>query len=358
MKIRFIKYIAFLSVFAAFSCSKNPSEGEGDYPYLLFSAETDDMQMKSGAGANSIKTTSANLKDHSFGVYGVYTDTEGDQNGTNVFLNSAAQEVSYDDATDPANPQWAYSPLAYWTLNKFYRFRAFHPYSGDAITLNSLSDADRIVIEYASAAGQEDLLVGFQTVESVVTNIKNKVKITFEHALSALEFKIAFKNSVDIDDDYTDNITNFYLTGLIPTGTLIYGHPDGDYMTATIDWNATYYDGSSTYFEWTGSKRFGKITLTDPDTGKAYPVSIFDGDGDYNAVFCVPQTCSASASKPTTVHFKTQSSDAENSVVLPSIEWKPGKIYTYTLLVNKSDIELEITVKDWTEIQSNEDIYL
>ena len=355
MKIRFIRYFAFLAAFVAFSCSKNPSGDDDSVLPLLFSAETDDLQMKSGAGANSIITTGDNLKNHSFGVYGVYTDTEGDQNGTNVFLNSAAQEVSYDNATDPANPQWTYSPLAYWTLNKFYRFRAFHPYSGNAITLNSLSDANRIVIEYASAAGQEDLLVGFKTVESVVANIKEKVKIKFEHALSALEFKIAFKNSDDIADNYTDNIKNFYLTGLIPTGTLIYGHPTGDYLTPTIDWNATYYDGDGIYFEWTGSKKFGKIDQIDPDTGKAYPVSIFDGD---ELVFCVPQTCSSSASKPTTVHFKTQSSEAENSVVLPSIEWKYGKIYTYTLLVNKSDIELEITVKDWTEIQSNEDIYL
>lgn len=355
MKIRFIRYIAFLAAFAAFSCSKNPSGDDDSVLPLFFSAETDDLQMKSGAGANSIITTGDNLKNHSFGVYGVYTDTEGDQNGTNVFLNSAAQEVSYDNATDPANPQWTYSPLAYWTLNKFYRFRAFHPYSGNAITLNSLSDANRIVIEYASAAGQEDLLVGFKTVESVVANIKEKVKIKFEHALSALEFKIAFMNSYDIANDYTDNITNFYLTGLIPTGTLIYGHPTGDYLTSIIDWNATYYDGDGIYFEWTGSKKFGKIGQMDPDTGKAYPVSIFDGD---ELVFCVPQTCSSSASKPTTVHFKTQSSKAENSVVLPSIEWKYGKIYTYTLLVNKSDIELEITVKDWTEIQSNEDIYL
>ena len=355
MKIRFIRYFAFLAAFVAFSCSKNPSGDDDSVLPLLFSAETDDLQMKSGAGANSIITTGDNLKNHSFGVYGVYTDTEGDQNGTNVFLNSAAQEVSYDNATDPANPQWTYSPLAYWTLNKFYRFRAFHPYSGNAITLNSLSDANRIVIEYASAAGQEDLLVGFKTVESVVANIKEKVKIKFEHALSALEFKIAFKNSDDIADNYTDNIKNFYLTGLIPTGTLIYGHPTGDYLTSIIDWNATYYDGDGIYFEWTGSKKFGKIGQRDSDTGKAYPVSVFDGD---ELVFCVPQTCSSSASKPTTVHFKTQSSEAENSVVLPSIEWKYGKIYTYTLLVNKSDIELEITVKDWTEIQSNEDIYL
>lgn len=357
MKIRFIRYFAFLAAFAAFSCSKNPSGDDDSVLPLLFSAETDDLQMKSGAGSNSIITTGSNLKEHSFGVYGVYTDTEGDPNGTNVFLDPSV-EVNYDDATDPSNPQWTYSPLAYWTLNKFYRFRAFHPYNGNAITLNSLSDADRIVIEYASAAGQEDLLVGFKTVESVVANIKEKVKIKFEHALSALEFKIAFKNSYDIADDYTDNITNFYLTGLIPTGTLIYGHPTGDYLTSIIDWNATYYDGDGIYFEWTGSKKFGKIGQRDSDTGKAYPVSVFDGDGDYKVVFCVPQTCSSSASKPTTVHFKTQSSEAENSVVLPSIEWKYGKIYTYTLLVNKSDIELEITVKDWTEIQSNEDIYL
>lgn len=61
MKIRFIRYFAFLAAFVAFSCSKNPSGDDDSVLPLLFSAETDDLQMKSGAGANSIITTGDNL---------------------------------------------------------------------------------------------------------------------------------------------------------------------------------------------------------------------------------------------------------------------------------------------------------
>ena len=171
----------------AISCTKQDKPGSGFA--LTFEAKAVDAAFagKAGAGEGVIQTTDSNLKNHPFGVFGVYSDVAGDENCTNVFLSSAAQEVSWN--TD----KWTYDPLQYWNLNKFYRFRAYHPYSGSAFSINAMSDVDDIFIEYAINAGKEDLLVGFQTVESTASNIKNKVKFAFKHALCALEFKIAFK---------------------------------------------------------------------------------------------------------------------------------------------------------------------
>ena len=324
----------------AISCTKQDKTGYS----LSFDAKAVDASFvgKAGAGEGVIQTTDSNLKNLPFGVFGGYSDVAGDENFTNVFLSSAAQKVSWN--TD----KWTYDPLQYWKLNKFYRFRAYHPYSGSAFSINAMSDVDDIFIEYAINAGKEDLLVGFQTVESTASNIKNKVKFAFKHALCALEFKIAFKNDPFIEDSYTDNLTSFHLSGLIPTGTLQYTHEDGNFLRDVIKWDATYFDDGE-YYEWTGSKQFPKYNGNNATT-------VFDDKG---LVFCIPQTCSPAETKQTTVNFKTEKAgNAIHSAPLPKMQWEPGKIYSYTLLVNKSDLEISVTIKDWDEIQANEDLFL
>ena len=83
---------------------------------------------------------------------------------------------------------------------------------------------------------------------------------------------------------------------------------------------------------------------------------VFDGNG---LVFCIPQTCSPADTKQTIVYFKTEKAgDAVHSAPLPPMQWEQGKIYSYTLLVNKSDLEISVSIKDWDEIQANEDLFL
>ena len=340
--LHLISSLLISSLLLAISCTKQDKPGSGFA--LTFEAKAVDAAFagKAGAGQGVIQTTDSNLKEHPFGVFGGYSDVAGDENFTNVFLSSAAQKVSWN--TD----KWTYNPLQYWKLNKFYRFRAYHPYSGSAFTINAMSNVDDIFIEYAINAGKEDLLVGFQTVESTASNIKNKVKFAFKHALCALEFKIAFKNDPFIEDIYTDNLTSFHLSGLIPTGTLQYTHEDGNYLSDVIKWDATYFDDGE-YYEWTGSKLFPKYNGSNATT-------VFDDNG---LVFCIPQTCSPSETKQTTVNFKTEKAgNAIHSAPLPKMQWEPGKVYTYTLLINKSDLEISVTIKDWDKIQANEDLFL
>ena len=338
--LHLISSLLISSLLLAISCTKQDTTGYS----LSFDAKAVDASFvgKAGAGEGVIQTTDSNLKNLPFGVFGGYSDVAGDENFTNVFLSSAAQKVSWN--TD----KWTYDPLQYWKLNKFYRFRAYHPYSGSAFSINAMSDVDDIFIEYAINAGKEDLLVGFQTVESTASNIKNKVKFAFKHALCALEFKIAFKNDDFIEKDYTDNLTSFHLSGLIPTGTLQYTHEDGNYLSDVIKWDATYFDDGE-YYERTGTKKFPKYNGSNA-------TSIFDDNG---LVFCIPQTCSPADTKQTRVYFKTEKAgDAVHSAPLPKMQWEPGKIYSYTLLINKSDLEISVTIKDWDEIQANEDLFL
>ena len=325
------------------ACQRHDPEVSG--MALTFSATAEDaVQMKGGAGSKL--TSDSNLADQSFGIYGMFFDSENATEGTNVFLSSSAMEVTHDGA------EWKYSPIAYWNINQFYRFRAYHPYKGKAFVVNPLSNTHRLMIEYKIESGQEDLLVSFTHVEANVINIQKKVPVTFKHALCALKFKVAFKDSADIPDDYVDNITMFHLHGLIPTGTLVYGHEPGNLLTESMQWIATYYDAGD-YFDWTGSKQFGKYDVNDP----ASATTIFDGEE--GVVLAIPQEISSTAEKLTSVHFTTSKGGAADHYAnLPATEWEPGKIYTYTLLIEKSDIEVLVSIKDWNEVQSNENIYI
>ena len=143
-------------------------------------------------------------------------------------------------------------------------------------------------------------------------------------------------------------MTSFHLSGLIPTGTLQYTHEDGNNLSEVIKWHATYFDDGE-YYEWTGSKLFPKYNGSNATT-------VFDDKG---LVFCIPQTCSPADTKQTIVYFKTEKAgDAVHSAPLPKMQWEPGKVYSYTLLINKSDLEISVTIKDWDEIQANEDLFL
>lgn len=341
---KILKYTILALFFVCLSACRKTDTDEGAVA-LSFQAQAREIEqeLKSGAGEGIVKTNDTNLTDKSFGVFGVWNDIEESIGGNNVFLQSTAQEVSHNGS------EWKYSPLQYWKLNKFYRFRAYHPYSGDSFIVNASSSADNIMIEYNVVPGKDDLLVGFQAVGATIDNIKKKVKFEFQHALCGLQFKIALKNVSDIDNSDKDAITEFHIEGLIPTGTLRYTYDPSDVKLPMIEWIATYYDSGS-YFNWTGVKEFGKYNGTNA-------VNIFDGSA--NMVFCIPQTCSSAVDKPTTIHFKTSGGGAaDNSATLPTLKWESGKIYIYTLLVNKSDLEVVVSIKDWKEIQSSEDVYL
>ena len=341
---KILKYTILTLFFVCLSACRKTETDEGAVA-LSFQAQARDIEqeLKSGAGEGIVKTDRENLTGKSFGVFGVWNDMVESIGGNNVFLQSTAQEVSHNGS------EWKYSPLQYWKINKFYRFRAYHPYSGDSFIVNASSSADNIMIEYNVVPGKDDLLVGFKAVEATIDNIKEKVKFEFQHALCGLQFKIALKNVPEIANDDKDAITEFHIEGLIPTGTLRYTYDPSDVNLPMIEWIATYYDSGS-YFSWTGEKEFGKYDVTNAK-------NIFDGSA--NMVFCIPQTCSSAVDKPTTIHFKTRGGgDADNSATLPTLEWESGKIYIYTLLVNKSDLEVVVSIKDWKEIQSSEDVYL
>ena len=334
-----------LAVVALSACTKHSVEPGVSISFASV-AQDASVSTRSGAGENVVLSTTEAMRSKPFGIYGLYSDNPGDENGTNVFLSTNAQAVSYNGSS----AKWEYDPLAYWSINKFYRFRAYHPYNGTAFNVLNSSNVDLISIDYKIASGSDDLMFAFWTGQANESVITNNVPMQFFHALSGITFSIGMKNSEDVPKDYQDAVTSFWVSGIIPNGTVLYTHPDGRFNEAQMIWVAENYDSSTKYYQWTGSKTFGKINNPNP------AVSIFDGSS--SVVFAIPQS-SSGAKGPTKAYFTTQKGgDAVNEITLPAVQWEPGVIYSYCFVISQSKIEVEITIKDWEPVEINQDIHI
>lgn len=274
------------------------------------------------------------LTKYSFGIFGGYSATEGGTL-TNLFDDDKAVKVSYNTS----GSKWEYSPVKNWRRNSHYRFRAYCPY--DAEVLPSTSDADNISIAYRIIDHQYDLLVAFAH-RYPADEGYGTVEMKFQHTLSGLRFKVVFDESVS--EGQTDHITEFHLKGLYSAGTLTYSHEAGEPLKPSLSWSTNNsFDSSYEYYKWTGSTEFGKGTA----------VNVFpDNNG---VVFAIPQSVGKGT---TSVHFTTSNGIMDHTATLPEITWAPGKIYTYTLKVLKSSVEVNVGIKDWDEVQSSVEVYL
>ncbi len=342
------KYIFILLLLAVTACRKDdPAE---TWPSISFRADA--SAAENVAATKATKTVNTNLTDNPFGVYGYYSDTKGGAAGTNVFDNSSALEVTYNSSTS----NWEYTrtgdkPKYYWKRNQYYRFRAYHPYTASVETGGS--DADKILINYRIIQDQYDLLVAFSTRHPATDSEgTGRVPMNFKHALSALRFRVAFDKSVD--EGTTDTLTEFHINGVQAAGVLNYTHK-GDYLTPVIKWTSNAFDSSTEFYKSTEQRNFG---VYNPGAASSVePVDIYGSSDADNIVFAIPQTCSDPNYGDTTIHFKTVGGgDVDNSAVLPTLNWEAGKIYTYTLLIRKSSVEVNVTIKDWNEVQSTVDI--
>lgn len=329
------------------SCTKPQGEELGTA--IGFSTSTVSQVEGTKSNHTGESTTTATLQNKPFGVYGMYSVTDGGK-GTNVFDFSSPVEVRYttDIISNETNWTYTFSGSQYsakknWKRNMYYRFRAYHPY--DATLLQSSSSADGIDIEYRVLDDSYDLLLA-SAKRYPANDGYGRVQMVFNHALCALKFKIAFKETVT-PSTYTDNIIHFYIKGLNAYGHLSYTGFGKD----AFNWQGTFNSHDKLY-EWTGDKTFGV-------KGHKEPTDILELKEYF---FAIPQTCSDPANGPTSIHLYTRKSGGDNeidhTVNLPRLEWEAGKIYTYTLLVNKSDIEVSVTIEPWLTKQVPVDIYL
>ncbi|MBQ8224905.1 MAG: InlB B-repeat-containing protein [Bacteroides sp.] len=143
------------------------------------------------------------------------------------------------------------------------------------------------------ASKQTDILVATATAENSATAAipyRQRIPLTFDHALTAIRFKMGFAATVK-------SIT---ISGVKSTGTYIIGTG------------------------WTVGTDTKDYTLSFGDNGSTFAEDAFLNDGN-NTFMLIPQTLGKGA----TVTLET--TDGTYTTDLEDVEWKEGKLITYTL---------------------------
>ena len=127
---------------------------------------------------------------------------------------------------------------------------------------------------------------------------------------------------------------------------MFYGNETDSFEEGDILWKTNMFDSGGENLLWEGSKPFSATETA----------TVYDGDG---MMFIIPQTLSASTDMTASLNFYTEKAgDALHAYDFPKTTLLPGKIYTYTISLGKSNIQISVDIEDWNTIQSNTDINL
>ena len=357
-------------------CRKSvvPEEHETE-DYISFGGKAaGDYDVKSGDGTTPNLVTTELLKKEPFGIFG-YKSFDDKTGFTNVFSADTAQKVRWDKTLNDNKGAWTYEPKQKWVRSMHYRFRAVWPYKPENIQTGS--SANCLSVTYSSFTEDYDLMVAYATRWPLRYGV-DPVTLSFKHALAGLRFKIKFAEGIT----ESDNLTEFYITGIYPHGQLFYGFglnasvtKDGEGGTETgttkvddglIVWKCgdNAFNSTTPQFHWqstqTDLKPFGgeskaaaNVYFTEKPAGTTGGKSV---DG---AALIVPQTLSSKDGMETYVNFYTENGgSALHRAMLPNTKLEPGNIYTFTLTINDSQITINVDIQNWKEINSNIDIIL
>lgn len=369
----FVSGLLVLAVCMFSGCRKSvvPEEQETE-DYISFGGKADGKyDVKSSDGTNTQLVTTELLKKEPFGVFG-YKSFDDKTGFTNVFSTDTAQKVSWNETLNDNKGAWTYKPKQKWVRSMHYRFRAVWPYKPENIQAGS--SANCFSVTYSSFVEDYDLMVAYATRWPLQDKDGvGPVTLSFKHALAGLRFKIKFAE--DITE--SDNLTEFYITGIYPHGQLFYGFglnasvtKDGEGGTETgttkvddglIVWKCgdNAFNSTTPQFHWS-SEQTGEALK--PFGGESQAANVYFNEnsaGVDGAALIVPQTLSSKDGMETYVNFYTvNGGTALHRAMLPNTELEPGKIYTFTLTINRPQITIKVDIQDWKAINSNIDIIL
>lgn len=360
------------------SCRKEPmySPEYGEkVPVLWDVTEVEDMKETKALieNENGLKAACSATGGKSIGVWADYSILEGAGEPDASGAPSNGRLMTYENVFDNAEivytgTRWnsAEGKDVYWAFGGDYKFRAYYPHTmSEYITSNS--DADIFILEYKSEVVQEDLCVAHNTVSTTAEGWKSTdpVNLAFTHCLSAVKFQ--FKMDYEMKDKltscYLENTSSKIKEAFSTLGLLIYGSSEAGKETE-IDWTEGYWpEKNAPFYLW----KYNKGLAFDNNTAA---VAYTGGYNDFGRIYTtndgwlliMPQQSKGFVN----LCFTTEKGgDTVYKVRIPAetgteVDGKPSYSramrYTYTVMVSKTNLKMDISVTDWNERQSSVDI--
>lgn len=294
-------------------------------------------------------------------------------------------ELAFYEKAGGNKDNWNYNygkDEEYWQMGGVYYFRAYYPQQAVRDAIISTSSAKTFIINYNTEVLQEDMMVGYETVDTkTAPNLSDPVQMPLKHAMAALKFRFQFQYTEDAKYYDTDKLTACWLRntdedGFTTAGMMVYGVTDdeGNYFPEQIDW-AESYQPSVKFFNWTHSAGIEFKNVNDGDTVEYDPedevtvaTAYSAGDGRFAQndgwLLIIPQKSDGTVE----LCFTTEEGGPDNvySVKIPTKtgtgtqgpdsageNWIAGYRYTYTVSITKTDLELYLGLSDWNQLDSS-----
>lgn len=350
------------------------------------------------------------------GIWGDYElNTNTGKKTIEGFLDNV--KLMYHDPDGDSPTGWDYGADTedqHWVLGGIYKFRAYFPQTKMQEQLIASSNATTFVVNYNTTKMQEDLLVAYQSINTMQWDLTKPVPLKLRHALAAIQFKFQFEKGL-YETDYLTScwLQNTAARDFTSVGMLAYGVEDPNegnkYNPNWIDWHESYNSPATErmyYWESDGIELTNSQTEADPDDDKtekvatAYTDKSLTTDGSEfinndGYVLIIPQPsegtvqlCFTTYEGGETVYRvaipritgTSQATQRENNTykdkdgnTVPeycdngSIElgdarnaegtdFVAGYRYTYMVTISKTNLNVSLSIAPWNELKSSFDI--
>ena len=343
--------------------------------YITWSVASTNMQAgKSMIESDEMLQTACSGGGRAIGIWSAY---ELDGVVTKNVLGNDKGDVAliYQKDTEWDNYQgWSYGEsAALWVMGAKYTFNAYYP--KHVVSEIMTSDISTFVVEFNTETYQEDLMMAYSFVDTDAPTFKLgvPVKLNMLHTLSAVRFQFSFMDSDGTTYDDSDALTAFWLEnteldkGLATTGMLAFGtyNEDGSMDGEHIHW---YYEDRplpSTLakprpiYQWEdagGVEFFSTATQRTPAVAYSTNANGAQKYANNNGfVMVIPQELDGTVQ----MCFRLRSTgDLVHRVTLPAGKYEPAKRYTYDIRFGRTNVTVKLSIADWNELKSSQDIPL
>lgn len=320
------------------------------------------LQLACSSGGKSIGIWSA------YELEGVVTkNVLGNENGdVSLIFHKDTEWDNYE--------WWTYGEeAAKWVMGAKYTFNAYFPMN--VVKEIGTSDVSTFVIEHNTERYQDDLMMAYAYVDTKSSTFKTGVPVELNmlHTLSALRFMFSFINADDTTYDDSDALTAFWLEntvsgkGIATTGILAFGTKDENGVVdgEQIHWYHEDHPESSTptsirkIYAWEDKAGVDfSSTSTYRTMAVAYSTNT-DGLQKYSEnsgwILTIPQEIDGT----TQICFQLRSTgDLVHRISLPVSTYDAGYRYIYDIRFGQTAIELKLSIAEWNELKSSQDIPL
>lgn len=325
-----------IALFFAFSaCSGNDDPAKSNMP-IRWNVIPEGMQ-----DGRALINSTTNLQTacsgggHAIGIWSAYRI--GNRDLLEGILSEDREDVGLYWQSIQNNYEWTYGESAYWIGGATYYFNAYFPMEGG---LNSIINTETAIKgNYNTETTQTDLMVA-----KIVVGVDahgSPVELPMKHALATLQFK--FQIEEGSTTDYI--LQSFSLDKTLRTSADL-NYEGGD---MTIDnWiNKTTSSNTRIYAQTLNpGLNFSATTAVNPYQGNA-------NDGH---ILIIPQSCTTAPTFDCTIGVNATESLPFQNISLGTTLFEPGKNYIYTIKVRATMLDVELSIKDWNELDSSYNI--